>query len=330
MSKTTLETLCCITLFTYFGALTRMLLSNLSQTSFNTQLLPDFVSSFFLPNIVGSFIMGVFVPLDKLFSPNYLSWYSGVTTGFCGSCTTFSTWQRVTAQLLAHGHIVDGLMGLLFTFCTSYMALIFGMHVGEAVFHRSVRCWRGQRFGEVAVTVTNTDMSTTQFGLGSSITRCSVYLFIATLIFTASIWIALYIDASSEASVERRIYWMVAALGPIGSLARYFLLLNNRNRPTFPLFTFLMNVCASVISSVIFFVFVRLSLKNGNWLAYDSWFNYGIGAGIILGCFSTVSTFVYELRKLVDTNIFHAYRYGLLSIFVSQVLCIAIVRYFCN
>lgn len=298
-----------------------MILSNLSQTS-NTQFLPDFVSSFFLANIVGSFIMGIFVPLDKLFSPSYMAWYIGVTTGYCGSCTTFSTWQKVTAEKLVNGQLFDGLMTLLFTFCTSYMALIFGKHIGEAIFQRPVRCWRGQRFGEVAVTITNTDMSTTQVGLGSSFSRY-MYLLIVTVCMSAAIWIALFLDTSSE---SRRKWWVAAALGPIGSLTRYFLLLNNRNRPTFPLFTFIVNVCASVISTVILAVFVRLSGedKNEKWMAYDLWFNYGVGAGI-LGCFSTVSTFVNELRKLSDTNMFYAYRYGLLSVLVSQILCVAIV-----
>lgn len=321
MSKTTLETLCCITLFTYFGALTRMFLSSLSHST-NNQFLPDFVSSFFLANMVGSFVMGIFVPLDKLFSPSYLCWYSGVTTGFCGSCTTFSTWQKVAAEKLANGQIVDGLMTILFTFCTSYMALLFGKHIGEVVFRRPVRCWRGQRFGEVAVTITNTDMSTTQLGLGNSLSRY-IYLFIATFFVSAAVWLLLFIDTSSEL---RRKCWVAAALGPIGSLARYFLLLNNRNRPTFPLFTFVVNVCASVISTVLLVVFVRHSSEHENekWLAYDLWFNYGVGAGI-LGCFSTVSTFVNELRNLADADTFHAYRYGLLSVFVSQILCISIV-----
>lgn len=321
MSKSMLETLCCIILFTYFGALTRMALSGLSHM-YNTQLLPDFISSFFLANIVGSFVMGLFVPLDKLFSPKYISWYSGVTTGYCGSCTTFSTWQKVTAEKLANGQIVDGLMTLLFTFCTSYMAFMFGKHIGEAVFHRPVRCWRGHRFGEVAVTITNTDMSTTQVGVGNYLSRF-IYLLIGTFIVSATIWIALFLDTTSNI---RRKWWVVTALGPIGSLARYFLLVNNRNRPTFPLFTFMVNVSASVIGTVILTVFVRHSNEHGNekWLAYDLWFNYGIGAGI-LGCFSTVSTFVNELHKLADTDTFHAYRYGLLSIFVSQILCILIV-----
>lgn len=323
MSRTTLETLCCIIIFTYFGAFSRMVLSNLSQIS-GTHFLPDFVSSFFLANIVGSFIMGVFVPLDKIFSPNYLPWYVGVTTGYCGSCTTFSTWQKVTAEKLANGHIVDGLMTILFTFCTSYMALIFGKHVGEAIFQRPVRCWREQRFGEIEVTITSTDMTTTEVGLRNSFSRY-IYLFIATFFMSAAIWIALFLDTSSEV---RRKWWVATALGPIGSLPRYFILLNNRKRPKFPLFTFLVNVSASVISTVILVVFVRISDENGSgsekWLAYDLWFNYGVGSGI-LGCFSTVSTFVNELRKLADTNIYHSYRYGLFSILVSQILCISIV-----
>ncbi|XP_037037312.1 fluoride export protein 1-like isoform X2 [Bradysia coprophila] len=319
MVKKASETLCCIILFTYFGTLTRMVLSYLSQTS-DSHLMPVFISSFFLANIVGSFIMGLFVPLDKLFSPSYTSWHVGVTTGFCGSCTTFSTWQRITAEKLAHGQIVDGIMTLLFTFCTSYGAFIFGKHIGDAIFHRPVRCFRGQRFGEVSVTITNTDMATTHVEQGISSSRY-VYLWLVTVFVTVAIWIAVLLDTSSE---DRRKCWTAAALGPIGSLARYFLLLNNRKRPTFPLFTFIVNVCASVVSAVILAVFVRLSSENEHWSTYNLWLNFGVGAGI-LGCLSTVSTFVNELRKLADTKIVHAYRYGLTSVIVSQIFCIFII-----
>lgn len=298
-----------------------MILNDLSKMC-DSQLLPDFVSSFFLANIVGSFVMGVFVPMNSLFLPNYKSWYIGVTTGFCGSCTTFSTWQRVTAEKIANGQLTNGFMTLLYTFSTSYMAFLFGKHIGNEIFHQPFRCWRRQRFGEVAVTVTNTDMSTTHVGLRTSTTRY-VYLFIVTCFMSAAIWVAVFVDTTSK---TRRRYWAAAALGPIGSLARYFLLLLNRNRPTFPLFTFLVNVGASVVSSIILAIFVRLSNESETEkrLAYDLWFNYGVGAGI-LGCFSTVSTFVNEIHKLSDTRILHAYRYGLLSIVASQILCVVIV-----
>lgn len=319
MLKKTSETICCIILFTYFGTLTRMTLSYLSQTS-DSSLLPVFVSSFFLANIVGSFIMGLFVPLDKLFSPNYTSWHVGVTTGFCGSCTTFSTWQRITAEKLAHGQTVDGIMTLLYTFCTSYAAFIFGKHIGDAIFHRPVRCFRGQRFGEVSVTITSTDMSTTQLDQGISQSRY-VYLWLATVFMTAAIWVATFLDTSSE---DRRKCWTAAALGPIGSLIRYFVSLNNRKRPTFPLFTFIVNVFASVVSAVIFAVVARIPSEDEHWSTYNLWLNSGVSAGI-LGCLSTVSTFVNELRKLADTKIVHAYRYGLASVILSQTLCILII-----
>lgn len=313
-----METLCCIIVFTYFGALTRMLLTDLSKIS-NAQLLPDLISSFFFANIFGSFVMGLFVPLEKLFAPNYKAWYAGVTTGFCGSCTTFSTWQRVTANKLANGQFSDGIVTLFNTIATSYVSYICGRHIGEAIFHRPVRCCR---YTDVSVTITNTNMSTTPFEQRGSSKRY-VYLFIVTCFVTATIWIAAFLDTSSSA---RQRYWVAVALGPVGSLARHFILLHNRKRPTFPLFTFMVNVSASVFSTVIFAIYIRFSSEdqNGKWMAYDLWFNYGVGVGI-MGCFSTVSTFVNELRKLADTNLAHAYRYGLLSVVASQSLCILII-----
>lgn len=313
MSMTTLETLCSITLFTYFGALSRMILSDLSQSS-NSQLLPQFVDSFFLSNILGSFVMGVFVPLDALFSPNYISWYAGVTTGYCGSCTTFSTWQKITAETLVNGWVVDGLMTLFITFCTSYMALLFGKHVGEQIYKQ--RYVERQSSEGTVTTTTMSDQVVTQ----NSFSRRS--LFIGTFLLTFAIWTGVILEKGTD---FRRKWWVATAFGPIGSLLRYWILLRNRNMTTFPLFTFLVNVSASLISTVILAMYVRFSKEDQNdqWLAtYDLWLNFGVGAGV-LGCFSTVSTFVNELRKLADTNILHAYRYGLLSVLVSQILCIS-------
>lgn len=316
MSTTTLETLCCITMFTYFGALTRMILSDLSHSS-NTQFLPHFVDSFFWANVHGSFVMGVFVALEKLFSPKYIFWYIGVATGYCGSCTTFSTWQKVSAEQLVNGRVVDGLMALFITFCTSYMALVFGKHIGKQI---SKRRYNEIEFSEVTVTT----ITTSEVGSRNSFSRYS--LLIVTFLLTAAIWIGVVLDTKAE---FRRKWWVAAAFGPIGSLARYWILLRNRNLFTFPLYTFLVNVSASLISTMILTVYLKFSNedRSDQWLAmYDLWINFGVGAGI-LGCFSTVSTFVNELHKLVDANIFNAYRYGLLSVLVSQILCIL---FFCT
>jgi len=324
----TTDTLCWITLFTYFGALTRMVLSYLTPL-FNGLLLPNFIASFFLANIHGSFVMGFFVPFDQLFSPNYIPLYKGITTGYCGSCTTFSTWQRVTAEQLINGRVADGFMSLLLTFCTSYMALISGKHIGEDFIKRRRRIHAPTN----AVDQPNTPemLGVSRYDLlQNSLSRYKILL-LATVLVTGVIWAGIVLDTDAE---YRRKWWVATALGPIGSLTRYWMLLYNRKRPSFPLFTFLVNVCASVISTVIFVIYLRHTYanslrysdedKNDQWLnVYDFWLNFGVGAGI-LGCVSTVSTFVNELRKLADENILYAYRYGLLSVVITQILCILI------
>ncbi len=57
-----------------------------------------------------------------------LAMLKGFTVGFCGSCTTFATWQIVVGTKAINGRWLDACLQSLFTFCTSYQAYVWGRH----------------------------------------------------------------------------------------------------------------------------------------------------------------------------------------------------------
>lgn len=64
---------------------------------------------------------------------NHPAAYVGATTGFCGSCTSFSTWQVFAASRFVRGDVVSGMMAVLVHVPVCVGALSFGEHVGTAL-----------------------------------------------------------------------------------------------------------------------------------------------------------------------------------------------------
>ena len=60
----------------------------------------------------------------------------GFNTGYCGSCTTFATWQLVVGVQLLNGQWVNFVTLSGLTFATSYIAMLIGIHLGELVKQR--------------------------------------------------------------------------------------------------------------------------------------------------------------------------------------------------
>lgn len=119
--------------FAYFGVSARVLLTWLSRAVGNP-LLERLGDNFFLSNIFGSFLLGlVNGPLSdrlaKFDSTKALQ--TGLASGFCGSCTTFATWQLIAAQRLLTGDWSTALVQSAITFCTSYMAAGAGRSIGQ-------------------------------------------------------------------------------------------------------------------------------------------------------------------------------------------------------
>ncbi len=128
-------------------------------------------------------------------------------------------------------------------------------------------------------------------------------------------WLLAFYDS------QRSSWWIAVCLGPTGALLRYNLSLLNKEFPGFPVFTFIVNISASVAGMII----VMTTCSGGN--AADGQFQFWVVNGVsvgLLGCLSTVSTFINELNKLSAISLFSAYRYGLVSFLCSFFLCLSL------
>ncbi|MGB0876807.1 MAG: fluoride efflux transporter CrcB [Mycobacterium sp.] len=86
----------------------------------------------FVANIIGAFLLGMFVTrlLERLPVSSYRRPLLG--TGFCGGLTTFSTMQVETLKMLEYGHF--GLASAYIS--TSIVAGLFAVYLGTAMVRR--------------------------------------------------------------------------------------------------------------------------------------------------------------------------------------------------
>ncbi|KIY49270.1 hypothetical protein FISHEDRAFT_41531 [Fistulina hepatica ATCC 64428] len=87
---------------------------------------------------LGCFVMGFSVPLKEAIGEFYAPLYTAITTGFCGSLTTFSGWQLdvfhawVNAEHYSRGgfhDFIDGLAQTVFTLCLALGSFKFGTYM---------------------------------------------------------------------------------------------------------------------------------------------------------------------------------------------------------
>lgn len=99
--------------FSYLGVWVRVLTGKFSE-SVGLGYAPDLVPSpystlvvlggkgFWLANVLGCTVMGFMSQRKAFWSNCYPRLYTGITTGFCGCCTTFATWNgAISGRLYA-------------------------------------------------------------------------------------------------------------------------------------------------------------------------------------------------------------------------------------
>jgi CrcB protein len=87
----------------------------------------------FAVNIVGAFVIGLFLTLseDRFLWPSELRLL--VATGFLGAFTTFSTWQWESLQMLELHDVVGACLNLGGSLACGLLAVYLGTVVGRAV-----------------------------------------------------------------------------------------------------------------------------------------------------------------------------------------------------
>lgn len=229
--------------------------------------------------------------------------YIGLTTGFCGSFTSFSTFIRDVLLALSNNEFelpttdrsggysfLAMLAVIITTICLTLSALHIGAHlaIGTEKFIPSLPFRLIRKFLDRIVVI---------LALGS--------------------WIGVIVLSIMLPNINWRGKTFALVFSPAGCLARFYLSLYlNGTLSSFPLGTFLANVFGTAILG----------------MTWD--FSHSASVGIVgcqvlqgiedgfCGCLTTISTWVAELNSL---RRFHSYIYGTASVLVSLAIMVAIM-----
>ena len=292
---------CALSVSAYLGMLARVYLSEL--VAWNG--LPLFPS--FYPEVVGTTIMGALLSHKEILERSHKLTYQALTTGLCGSLTTFSSWNNDAATvLIQYGNDdadnVTRVLGwatiLIVGFGMPVVALKFGEHLGFlspwADYHRTVEDVRSPHRSNKILKA---------FEVATYIS-----LWLATTVVAVVIPLILY---------GRHDFMFSFVLASLGAYLRWHLSPWNTLSHHFRLGTFVANTLGTWLLGTAYLLDHHHEEEAG---AEVKGLLYGMTAGFC-GCLTTVSTFAVELHALTLPS---AYLYGLVSVLVAQVGLVAI------
>ncbi|KAL4980068.1 CrcB-like protein-domain-containing protein [Aspergillus desertorum] len=325
---TILYTLSYLVFFSIFGTLARL---GLQALTFYPGA--PVVTGVLWANVGGSLLMGFFLEDKNIFreewgKPNTnlsntskveeskrhtsvkktIPLYIGLTTGFCGSFTSFSSFIRDIFLALSNGLLSPDLSGtsptprnggysftaltavILTTVSLSLSALIAGSHLALAINHLPVPPTLPFRITRRII-----DPVFTILGLGS---------------WLGTILLALFPPTGQDTWRGDALFAIVFA--PLGTLLRFYLSLwlNARN-PSLPLGTLSANIVGTIILAMCYDL---QRVENGANALVSCQVLQGVMDGFC-GCATTVSTWVAELNGLKKR--IHMYVYGVVSVGVA-------------
>ncbi|GAN10555.1 chromosome condensation protein [Mucor ambiguus] len=233
-------------------------------------------------------------------------WYHplhpGITTGLCGSITTFSSWQLDTfkeiANYNAHPHtrgknVLAALSEFLITFAMSLSGLLLGQHIGDLL---SDQIERKHSLKSEPKLIAR--------GFSFKYMSKRDYL---TITFAIVSWLGV-VFAAIFAPYQRDLAF-ACVFAPVGALTRWYLSFYNGRLPHFPIGTFAANVFGTIVLAILA---VAQSGPRLTSIACDV--IAGLADGYC-GCLTTISTFMVELTTLPRKP---SYIYGSLSVVIAQ------------
>lgn len=273
-----------------------------SDSSYNYLDLPS--------NMVGSFLMGWFGVVfkgDIMKVSDQLA--IGLTTGFLGSLTTFSGWNQKMLDLSVNGQWVFAVLGIFLGLFLAAYSIIFGIETAKGL------KWLHRR--------SNTRSSC---GITSCISDkyyCLLTFMMMLLLMLALLWSVFgslarkdFDSGSSEAQL-----FLACMVGPFGVWIRWYLarlngrgLGKNNALKWIPFGTLAANVLAACVMAALATLKKAVKTKDCNTAAS------GIQFGL-LGCLSTVSTFMAEFHAMRESkHPWRAYGYAAITIVTSFAL----------
>ncbi|KAL4807645.1 CrcB-like protein-domain-containing protein [Aspergillus unguis] len=327
---TNLYTLSCLIFFSIFGTLARL---GLQAITFYPGA--PIITGVLWPNFGGSLLMGFFLEDKNIFHEEWgrpkrtddqesekkrhtsvkktIPLYIGLTTGFCGSFTSFSSFIRDVFLALSNdlpdpsGPTVSRNGGYSFMALVAILIIEVGLSLAALIVG-----------SQLALALDHIRLPLT---IPFRLTRRVIDPLLAFLgigCWIGTIFLAIFPPQGHKSWRGDAVYAIVFA--PLGCLARFYISLwLNARVPSFPLGTFTVNILGTVILA----------------MCYDLQHVRGIGADVLVscqvlqgvmdgfcGCATTVSTWVAELNGLARR--FSAYVYGVVSVGVALGLFIII------
>lgn len=286
-----------------------------------------FGEGFWLANVAGSWALGVWEVAGSGYKISAPAMYTAISTGFCGSLTTFSGWNNHAGRIMSRGSPILAL-ALLASHTALWMACYrVGRSTADAMCEKDTTPEeRADAHLAAAQALLDSDARVAIASIRRSNRavdvdrKCSVesaippenstFIFLSFAIATAGVWatsLALGSGEPCQAVVAGCI------LAPIGAGTRYLLgILNNsdastlcsggavRQRETyksvFPMFTFAANMIGSILLAS-----VRASgADSGGQSCGRAWAKAMVVG--FCGCLTTVSSFVSEAAALARVD----------------------------
>ncbi|KAN0131423.1 CrcB-like domain containing protein [Lactarius tabidus] len=251
------------------------------------------------PQALGCLVMGICLPLKDPISSYYSPLYTAITTGFCGSLTTFSGWQLdVFNSWINEGQfhrdglrdVVDAFTKIFFTLSISLASLYFGVHIGTALLPY----------------FSKTRTSLPRPWIVNVLNALSIMVYLATFptYFTLS------------ASFRHQATAALLFSFP-GTFTRYVVSISlNPRSASLPVGTLVVNEVGTSLLGLFHILQGLPSPVSPNACSILQ----GLGDGYC-GCLTTVSTFAAEMRGLTAGK---RWLYGTISILAGQILLVVI------
>ncbi|UJR36624.1 hypothetical protein I4U23_029344 [Adineta vaga] len=290
VQKHRLSSIMPIVIFSYIGVTIRLGLSFLgnNQTPLNAA---------FWTNFVGCFIMGFFVEQKMHIHNHFSQLYIGLTTGLCGSITTFSglMYNSCVALFGPSSHYTYPISNYLSVITSAFASSFVGFTIGR---HLSI----------FLLPSSSTTTKRIQY-LNSSV---RIWLFPILLVFSIPILILLAVLLP----YGRYTYFIYSIIfAPFGSLTRYALSVLFNFNPNFPLGT----LFANILGSYIYFGMVAINEYVPALSPLVKQILISIIQGYC-GCLTTVSTFILEIDTIKKRK--YIYLYFVMSLLPIQIVYI--------